>query len=40
MGKTDTEEIQKKINNSYFKSLYTTKLENVNEAKEFLDRWH
>jgi hypothetical protein len=35
---TNTEEI--KNNRSYFKSLYSTKLENLNETNYFLDRYH
>jgi len=35
---TDTEEIQK-INRSYYKSLYSTKLENLQEMDNFLDRY-
>jgi phosphoribulokinase len=34
----ETEEIQKIIR-SYSKSLYSTKLENLNEMKDFLDRY-
>ena len=37
--KSDTEEIQRIIR-SYFKSLYSTKLENLNEMDDFLDRYH
>jgi hypothetical protein len=36
---TDPEEI-KRIIRSYFKSLYSTKLENLNEMDNFLDRYH
>jgi hypothetical protein len=36
---TDTEEIQR-IMRSYFKSLYSTKLENLNEMNDFLHRCH
>jgi hypothetical protein len=36
---TETEEIQKVIR-SYYKSLYSTKLENVDEMDGFLDRCH
>jgi hypothetical protein len=35
---TETEEIQKVIR-SYYKSLYSTKLENVDEIDNFLDRY-
>jgi hypothetical protein len=34
----ETEEIQKIIR-SYYKSLYSTKLENLNEMDNFLDRY-
>jgi hypothetical protein len=34
---TETEEIQKKIIRSYYKSLYSTKLENLDEMDNFLD---
>jgi hypothetical protein len=34
-----TEEIQR-ILRPYFKSLYSTKLENCNETDNFLDRYH
>ena len=34
-----TEEIQRIIK-SYFKSLYSTKPENLNEIDDFLDRYH
>jgi hypothetical protein len=34
---TETEEIQKLIR-SYYKSLYSTKLENLDEIDNFLDR--
>jgi hypothetical protein len=34
----DTEEIQRMIR-SYFKSLYSTKLENQNEVVDILDRY-
>ena len=37
---TDTEEMQKKIIRSYCKSLYSTKLENLNETDDFLDKYH
>lgn len=37
--KTDTEEIQRLIR-SYFKNLYSTKLENLKEMNIFLDRFH
>ena len=36
---TDTEEIQRIIR-SYYKSLYATKLENVQEMDRFLDKCH
>ena len=36
---TKTEEIQKIIR-SYYKSLYSTKLENLDEMGDFLDRYH
>jgi hypothetical protein len=36
---TETEEIQKIIR-SYYKSLYSTKLENLYEMDSFLDRCH
>jgi hypothetical protein len=36
---TKTEEIQKIIR-SYYKSLYSTKLENLDEIADFLDRYH
>ena len=36
---TDTEEIQRIIR-SYYKSLYATKLENVQEMDWFLDKYH
>jgi RNA-binding protein YlmH len=36
---TDTEEIQRIIR-SYFKNLYSTKLENLKEMDIFLDRCH
>jgi hypothetical protein len=36
---TETEEIQKIIR-SYYKSLYSTKLENLDEMSNFLDRYH
>ncbi|KAL6034153.1 hypothetical protein STEG23_037080 [Scotinomys teguina] len=36
---TDNEEIQR-INRSYFKNLYSTKLENLEEMDKFLDRYH
>jgi len=36
---TETEEIQRIIS-SYFKSLYSAPLENLNEIDEFLDRYH
>jgi hypothetical protein len=36
---TDTEEIQRTIR-SYFKSLYATKLENLNVMANFIDRNH
>jgi len=29
----------KKVTRSYYKSLYSTKLENVNEVDDFLDRY-
>ena len=35
---TDTEEIQKVIR-SYYKSLYLTKVENLDEMDNFLDRY-
>ena len=35
----DTQEIQRIIG-SYFKNLYSTKLENINEMDNFLDRQH
>jgi hypothetical protein len=35
---TETEEILKKIIRSYYKSLYSTKLENLNEMDSFLAR--
>ena len=35
---TETEEIQKIIR-SYYKSLYSTKLENLDEMDNFLDRY-
>jgi len=35
---TETEEIQKLIR-SYYKSLYSTKLENLDEMDDFLDRY-
>ena len=35
---TETEEIQKIIR-SYYKSLYSTKLENLEEMNKFLDRY-
>jgi hypothetical protein len=34
----ETAEIQKSIR-SYYKSLYSTKLENLNEINNFLDRY-
>ena len=34
------EEIQKKIIRSYYKSLYSRKLENLDEMDVFLDRRH
>ena len=37
-GITDTEEIQKIIR-SYYKSLYSSKLENLDEMDNFLDRY-
>ena len=36
---TNTEEIQRMIR-SYFRNLNSTKLENLNEKDEFLDRYH
>ena len=36
---TDTEEIQRIIR-TYYKNLYATKLENVKEMDNFLDRHH
>jgi hypothetical protein len=36
---TESEEIQKKITSSYYKRLYSTKLENLNEMDNFLDRY-
>ena len=36
---TDTEEIQK-IFRSYLENLYSTKLENLKEMDNFLDRYH
>ena len=36
---TDTQEIQRIIR-SYYKSLYATKLENVQEMDLFLDKYH
>ena len=35
---TDTEE-NERISRSYFKSLYSTKLENLDEMDDFLDRY-
>jgi hypothetical protein len=35
---TETEEIKKKIR-SYYKSLYSTKLENLDEMDNFLNRY-
>jgi hypothetical protein len=37
--KADTEEIQRIIM-SYFTSLYSAKMENLNEMGDFLDRYH
>ena len=37
---TETEEIKNKNKNTRFKSLYSTKLENLNEMDDFLDRYH
>jgi cytidylate kinase len=39
---TETEEIKEKPKNknTRFKSLYSTKLENLNEMDDFLDRYH
>jgi hypothetical protein len=34
----ESEEIQKKIIRSYYKSLYSTKLDNLDEMVNFLDR--
>ena len=36
---TDTEKIQRNIR-SYFKNLYSTKLENLKEMDNFLDKYH
>ena len=36
---TEIEEIKKKIIRSYYKSLYSTKLENLDEMDNFLDRY-
>jgi hypothetical protein len=36
---TETEEIKKKIIRSYYKSLYSTKLETLDEMDIFLDRY-
>jgi hypothetical protein len=36
---TKTEEIQRTVG-SYFKSLYSTKLKNLNNINDFLDRYH
>jgi hypothetical protein len=36
---TETEEIKKKKIRSYYKSLYSTKLENLDEMDNFLDRY-
>jgi hypothetical protein len=36
---TETEEISKKINRSYYKCLYSTKLENIEEIGDFLDKY-
>jgi hypothetical protein len=37
---TETEEIKKKIIRSYYTGLYSTKLKNVKEMDDFLDREH
>jgi hypothetical protein len=37
---TETEEIKNKNKNTRFKSLYSTKLENLNELDDFLNRYH
>ena len=36
---TDTEDIQRLVR-TYFKNLYPTKLENLKEMDNFLDRYH
>ena len=37
---TGTEEIQKKITTSYYKRQYSTKLGNLDEMDDFLDRYY